>query len=616
VLKFGAPALVTTGIMNTSGGIEDMELAKAGVPNMVDTKSVGPGLVVEDRSLSDITDSEATLPSSEELATLRRVSGPIPWTAYTVAFVELCERFSYYGTTVVFVNFIQKPLPEGSSTGAGFDGQSGALGMGQRASTGLTTFNTFWAYIMPLVGAYLADAKWGRFRTIQYAIAAALIGHVILIMSAIPPVIVHPQGAIACFSVGIIIMGLGVGGFKSNISPLLAEQQTETRMRIITNKAGEKLILDPAITTSRMFLWFYICINVGSLVGSVSMVYAEKYVGFWLAYLLPTIMFVLCPMVLWACKSRYTLTPPTGSVLGTFFKLVNLGMKERWSANPMRTMRNLRAPDFWSRCKPSNFAPQERPSWMVFDDAWVDEVRRGVKACQVFLFFPLYWLAYGQITNNLTSQSATMVLNGVPNDLIQNLNPVSIIILVPILDFVVYPNLRRFRINFSPLKRIFAGFMLASMAMISAAVLQAYIYRLGPCGNYMNSCDEPAPINVWVQTLPYMLVGFSELLANVTSIEYAFTKAPKNMRSLVMSINLFTNAISSAIAQALVSLSEDPLLVWNYGVVAVLAFAGGVLFWITHRKDDKEEDAMNMLPDSHFIGRKINHGSEDVAEKA
>lgn len=32
---------------------------------------------------------------------LRRVAAPIPWAVYTVAFVELCERFSYYGTQVV-----------------------------------------------------------------------------------------------------------------------------------------------------------------------------------------------------------------------------------------------------------------------------------------------------------------------------------------------------------------------------------------------------------------------------------------------------------------------------------------------------------------------------------
>lgn len=40
-------------------------------------------------------------PTDEELRTLRRIKDHIPWKAYTVAFVELCERFSYYGTTVV-----------------------------------------------------------------------------------------------------------------------------------------------------------------------------------------------------------------------------------------------------------------------------------------------------------------------------------------------------------------------------------------------------------------------------------------------------------------------------------------------------------------------------------
>lgn len=41
------------------------------------------------------------LPTAEELHTLRRVPDKIPPKAYTIAFVELCERLSYYGTTQV-----------------------------------------------------------------------------------------------------------------------------------------------------------------------------------------------------------------------------------------------------------------------------------------------------------------------------------------------------------------------------------------------------------------------------------------------------------------------------------------------------------------------------------
>jgi hypothetical protein len=45
------------------------------------------------------------VPTDEELHTLRRVADKIPWKVYTIAFVELCERFSYCGTTFVCKSF-------------------------------------------------------------------------------------------------------------------------------------------------------------------------------------------------------------------------------------------------------------------------------------------------------------------------------------------------------------------------------------------------------------------------------------------------------------------------------------------------------------------------------
>ncbi|KIW73101.1 hypothetical protein PV04_01245 [Phialophora macrospora] len=585
--------------------IAQAQVSQAPLAGTVTEKHLGRGSI----DVTSFQDTGSTLDdevTEADLNTLRRVSGKIPWTAFTVAFVELCERFSYYGTTVVFVNFIQQPLPEGSTTGAGYSGQSGALGMGQRASTGLVTFNQFWAYVMPLLGAYMADAHWGRYKTIHVAIICALIGHVILTASAAPSVIQHGSSALAAFTIGLIILGVGTGGFKSNISPLLAEQQTDTKKRIEVLPSGERVIVDPNVTTSRIFLYFYLCINIGSLVGQIGMVYAEKYVGFWLAYMLPTVLFISAPVVLVLCRKRYVLTPPTGSVFAKFWKLWSYAAKGRWSISPVRTYKNFSAPDFWERVKPSHIPAAQRPAWMTFDDAWVEEVRRGLKACAVFLYLPLYWLAYGQMTGNLTSQAAVMELKGVPNDIIQNLNPISIIIFIPLMDFVIYPALRKARINFTPIKRIAFGFALASLAMVSACVIQVYIYRMSPCGHHASDpdCSGPAPINVWVQTVPYVLIGFSEIMASITSLEYAFTKAPYNMRSFVMSINLLMNAFSSAIAQGLVALSADPLLVWNYGVVAVLSGAGGVAFWFNFKRLDSEEDKLNMLQASSYVGKR------------
>lgn len=104
----------------------------------------------------------------------------------------------------------------------------------------------------------------------------------------------------------------------------------------------------------------------------------------------------------------------------------------------------------------------------VLANSWaVSQVRRGLSACVVFLPFPIFWIAYNQvrlqsyvfpaypayptdrasqILNNLLSQAATMELHGVPNDLLQNLNPLAIIILIPIMDFIVYPFFRKIKL--------------------------------------------------------------------------------------------------------------------------------------------------------------------------
>lgn len=164
----------------------------------------------------DVSDGDFIAPTDEDLATLRRVPEKLPWTTYAIAFCELAERFSYYGCVQVFQNFIQQPRPSNSRTGAGgANNQSGALDEGQTAATGLTTFNTFWVYLMPILGAYLADTRWGRFKTICIAVLIAMVGHVLLIVSAIPTVIDNNNGAMACFVIAIIVMGVGTGWFKS-----------------------------------------------------------------------------------------------------------------------------------------------------------------------------------------------------------------------------------------------------------------------------------------------------------------------------------------------------------------------------------------------------------------
>jgi len=286
--------------------------------------------------------------------------------------------------------------------------------------------------------------------------------------------------------------------------------------------------------------------------------------------------------------------------------LMFMALRGRWSINPVKMWKNCSDGTFWDSVKPSTFDDATRPKWMTFDDAWVDEVGRGFSACSVFLWLPLYWLTYNQINNNLTSQAAVMSLHGVPNDVISNLDPFALLIFIPLCDLVIYPGLRKVGIKFTPIKKIAAGFFTGSMAMVWACVIQYYIYKHSPCGNKAATGTlngEPCPnvdINVWAQTGSYVLIALSEIFASITSLEYGFSKAPKNMRSLVAAFALFMSAISAALGEAFVPLSADPLLVWNYGSMAVISFIAGTIFWFQYRKLDAAEDALNALPTGHM----------------
>jgi POT family proton-dependent oligopeptide transporter len=121
-----------------------------------------------------------------------------------------------------------------------------------------------------------------------------------------------------------------------------------------------------------------------------------KFVGFYLAYTLPTVVFLLCPIVLFLGRNRYARTPPTGSILATTLRLWRHAARGKWSLNPITTYKNFTAPGFWENAKPSKQVG-ERPAWMNFDDQWVDEVQRGIKACGVFMWYPIYcsWAILG-----------------------------------------------------------------------------------------------------------------------------------------------------------------------------------------------------------------------------
>lgn len=95
-------------------------------------------VVTEANEKAPVATPDGEEPTDEEKATLRHVAENLPISAWLVAVVELCERFTYYGMSGLFQNYVNNPLD-------GSQGR-GALGMGHQGATGLTTFFQFWCY--------------------------------------------------------------------------------------------------------------------------------------------------------------------------------------------------------------------------------------------------------------------------------------------------------------------------------------------------------------------------------------------------------------------------------------------------------------------------------------
>jgi len=248
------------------------------------------------------------------------------------------DTFPSLGTTNLYNNYIRAKLPPGSTTGAvprdhRASGVAGALGMGQQKSFAIRTFDTFWDFTTPFVGAVIADCWWGRYKTIMvfsliylcveivhkvipyqfiYALPPSA-GHVILTGSAAPSALQHPDASLGGLIVAILVMGLGGGAVRANVSPLVAEQYTgKIRKQVL--KSGETVIISPALTHQRIYLYFAASVNLGA-VASISASFIARDHGYWIAFLIPTIIFAIVPLVIMFGNKYYVKTPPRGSII-------------------------------------------------------------------------------------------------------------------------------------------------------------------------------------------------------------------------------------------------------------------------------------------------------------
>lgn len=241
--------------------------------------------------------------------------------------------------------------------------------MGLQASSALVLLFKFLAYVVPIFGGWWADVYIGRYKAIIIGVVICGVAHIIQIVGAIPSVLQKGKSNSAPpFIIGLIILAFGAGIFKPNVAPTVLDQLGHKKAYTKVLKSGEKVIVDPEVTTTRTMLIFYGFVNIGAFY-MLATTYAEKYVGYWLSFLLSGAIYFLLPALLALIYTRTYKAPPAGnSVLTHSVKILVTALRR----NKLRIWRK----NFWDAAKPSVLAAEG--IHVEWSEKLVDDVRRTI----------------------------------------------------------------------------------------------------------------------------------------------------------------------------------------------------------------------------------------------
>ena len=201
----------------------------------------------------------------------------------------------------------------------------------------------------------------------------------------------------------------------------------------------------------------FLFINVGSFAASVCTAAEQRY-GFTLAFSIPAVVFLLGFGVFLTGRRHYVSNAPGNSVLVDAWRRF-------WAASSHNVSHHNRRP-----------RAEDATQSDLSDEPFLDDLKRALSACKIFLLYPFFWAACSQLATNFVSQAATMEAHGVPNDVLVFLDPTTSIIILPILDRIIFTYFQRLGKPIGYKHRMTAGFLFCGTAMLYAAFVQQRIY--------------------------------------------------------------------------------------------------------------------------------------------
>nr|XP_020452140.1 solute carrier family 15 member 1-like [Monopterus albus] len=332
-------------------------------------------------------------------------------------------------------------------------------------------YHTFVAlcYLTPILGAIVADSWLGKFKTIIYLSIVYAIGQVAMSISAVHDITDSDRDGtpnnmifhVTLSMVGLFLIALGTGGIKPCVAAFGGDQFNEHQER----------------QRRTFFSIFYLCINGGSLLSTIiTPVLRSQECGihsqqkcYSLAFGVPAALMVVALAVFILGNGMYYKAEPQGNIMLDVFKCIGFAIKNRYKHRSKQYPKRQHWMD-WAEEK--------------YDKLLIAQIKMVLKVLFLYIPLPMFWTLFDQKGSRWTLQATTM--NGyfglffMQPDQMQTINPILILTLVPIMDNIIYPLIKKCGLNFTPLKRMTVGMLLAATAFVCAALVQIEIDKTLP----------------------------------------------------------------------------------------------------------------------------------------
>lgn len=310
-------------------------------------------------------------------------------------------------------------------------------------------------------------------------------------------------------ALGLGMISLGSGGIKPCVSAHVGDQFGDANANLLP----------------KVYSYFYFAINLGAAISTILTPLLLKHYGPHAAFGLPGALMILATWVFWFGRNRFIHIPPGG--------------------------------------------------WASLKQALSGEgISAILRLAPVYLFIAIFWALFDQSGSTWVFQAKNMDrqfmgIEWLPSQ-IQVLNPIMILLFIPLSINVIFPAVERYFV-ITPLRKISAGLFLTTGSFLIIALVETWI------------AAGQTPNIVW-HLIAYTIITAAEVLVSITALEFSYTQAPRKIKSFIMSLFLLSVSLGNLVTAAVNAVIQNPDDTSKlegpsyYLFFAGLMFAASVLF--------------------------------------